>query len=100
MSTKHCSAHNHLSVACWKKFVRRGNKSKFYFRFPVSEFVFINCKMGRLKGIPPILSPDILYLLSVTGHGDEIGEFIPTTNPGLVNVVDFPEGDFKNFINE
>uniref|UniRef100_A0A2P2I6Q5 L-fucose mutarotase n=1 Tax=Hirondellea gigas TaxID=1518452 RepID=A0A2P2I6Q5_9CRUS len=28
--------------------------------------------MGRLKGIPDSLSPDILHLLAVTGHGDEI----------------------------
>lgn len=28
--------------------------------------------MGKLKGIPHILSPDILHLLAVTGHGDEI----------------------------
>lgn len=28
--------------------------------------------MGRLKGIPDVLSPDILHLLAVTGHGDEI----------------------------
>ncbi|XP_076054901.1 fucose mutarotase-like [Oratosquilla oratoria] len=28
--------------------------------------------MGRLKGIPHILSPDILHLLASTGHGTEI----------------------------
>ena len=34
-----------------------------------------NCvDMGKLKGIPHILSPDILHLLAVTGHGDEIGK--------------------------
>ena len=28
--------------------------------------------MGLLKGIPRILSPDLLYTLSSMGHGDEI----------------------------
>jgi len=27
-----------------------------------------------LKGIPFILSPDLLYVLSAAGHGDEIGK--------------------------
>ena len=31
--------------------------------------------MGKLKGVPDILSPDILHLLAVTGHGDEICEY-------------------------
>ena len=29
--------------------------------------------MGKLKGIPQILSPDLLHLLASSGHGDEIG---------------------------
>ena len=29
-------------------------------------------KMGRLKGIPVILSPDLLHTLAKMGHGDEI----------------------------
>ena len=32
--------------------------------------------MGRLKGIPPILSPELLHTLASMGHGDEIGEYI------------------------
>lgn len=28
--------------------------------------------MGRLKGIPKILSPDLLHALASMGHGDEI----------------------------
>ena len=28
-----------------------------------------------LKGIPFILSPDLLYVLSAAGHGDEIGKY-------------------------
>ncbi|XP_063221288.1 fucose mutarotase-like [Bacillus rossius redtenbacheri] len=28
--------------------------------------------MGRLKGIPDILSPDLLHVLASMGHGDEI----------------------------
>jgi len=28
--------------------------------------------MGRLKGVPSILSPDLLHLLASTGHGDRI----------------------------
>merc|ERR1712071_514441 len=31
-----------------------------------------NAAMGRLKGIPAILSPDLLHALSSMGHGDEI----------------------------
>merc|ERR1712002_865606 len=27
---------------------------------------------GKLKGIPHVLSPEILHLLAVTGHGDQI----------------------------
>jgi len=27
-----------------------------------------------LKGIPFILSPDLLYVLAAAGHGDEIGK--------------------------
>merc|ERR1711973_173339 len=29
-------------------------------------------KMGRLKGIPKILSPDLLHAIASMGHGDEI----------------------------
>jgi L-fucose mutarotase/ribose pyranase (RbsD/FucU family) len=32
--------------------------------------------MGRLKGIPAILQPDLLHALASMGHGDEIGEFL------------------------
>jgi len=28
--------------------------------------------MGRLKGVPSLLSPDLLHLLASTGHGDRI----------------------------
>uniref|UniRef100_UPI00398EF5F2 fucose mutarotase n=1 Tax=Pristiophorus japonicus TaxID=55135 RepID=UPI00398EF5F2 len=28
--------------------------------------------MGRLKGVPSIISPDLLYTLAKMGHGDEI----------------------------
>ncbi|KAL7647310.1 UNVERIFIED_CONTAM: hypothetical protein RMT77_000905 [Armadillidium vulgare] len=28
--------------------------------------------MGKLKGVPSVLSPDLLYLLAASGHGDEI----------------------------
>ncbi len=31
--------------------------------------------MGRLKGISPLLSPDLLHTLSSMGHGDELGNF-------------------------
>jgi len=33
-------------------------------------------KMGRLKGISPLLSPDLLHTLSSMGHGDELGNFL------------------------
>lgn len=29
--------------------------------------------MVVLKGIPAVLSPDLLYVLAKMGHGDEIG---------------------------
>ena len=29
--------------------------------------------MGRLKGISPLLSPDLLHTLASMGHGDELG---------------------------
>ena len=28
--------------------------------------------MGRLKGVPKILSPDLLHAIASMGHGDEI----------------------------
>ena len=28
--------------------------------------------MGRLKGVPSVLSPDLLHTLALMGHGDEI----------------------------
>ena len=28
--------------------------------------------MGRLKGIPKIISPELLYTIASMGHGDEI----------------------------
>lgn len=31
--------------------------------------------MGLLKGISPVLSPELLYALAKMGHGDEIGKF-------------------------
>ncbi|CAL4058624.1 unnamed protein product, partial [Meganyctiphanes norvegica] len=31
-----------------------------------------NIIMGKLKGVPAILSPEILHLLAITGHGDQI----------------------------
>jgi hypothetical protein len=34
--------------------------------------------MGRLKGIPTVLSPDLLHALSSIGYGDEIGEYMYT----------------------
>ena len=48
-------------------------------RFLCLFFICLSTKiseinMGKLKGIPDILSPDILYLLASSGHGDEIGE--------------------------
>ena len=32
--------------------------------------------MVILKSIPRILSPELLYVLSRMGHGDEIGEYV------------------------
>jgi len=32
--------------------------------------------MGRLKGISPLLSPDLLHTLASMGHGDELGILI------------------------
>lgn len=37
---------------------------------------FVQLTMGRLKGIPTVLSPDLLHALSSMGHGDEIGECV------------------------
>jgi hypothetical protein len=38
------------------------------------KLCFVVLAMGRLKGIPTVLSPDLLHALSSMGHGDEIGE--------------------------
>jgi len=40
----------------------------------VPRFWLRTVKIMPLKGIPFILSPDLLYVLSAAGHGDEIGE--------------------------
>ena len=32
-------------------------------------------KMVVLKGVPRILSPELIYVLAQMGHGDEIGEW-------------------------
>ena len=37
--------------------------------------------MGRLKGISPLLSPDLLHTLSSMGHGDELGNFFQHLRP-------------------
>jgi hypothetical protein len=41
----------------------------------------ISHTMGRLKGISPLLSPDLLHTLSSMGHGDELGNFFQHLRP-------------------
>lgn len=33
--------------------------------------------MVVLKGIPSVLSPELLYALAKMGHGDELGMYFP-----------------------
>jgi len=39
------------------------------------RFVFREYNIMPLKGIPFILSPDLLHALCAAGHGDEIGKY-------------------------
>ena len=41
--------------------------------------------MGRLKGISPLLSPDLLHTLCSMGHGDELGNIYRQKRSRLVD---------------
>jgi hypothetical protein len=61
--------------------IRRQGRSACCFQTGTHLYIVVPA-MGRLKGIPAILQPDLLHALSSMGHGDEIGEcryisFIP-----------------------
>lgn len=50
-----------------------GSSLKGILSLHFKTFIFAATSMVVLKGIPSVLSPEVLYALAKMGHGDELG---------------------------
>ena len=56
--------------------------SRDFFQFRVCLVLLV--EMVVLKGIPSILTPELLYALAKMGHGDELGKQLISSRPQTI----------------